>query len=108
MSQSVILTLVHFCKLKCPRTGTSLIPSKLTMVVTDGGATRPAPRDGAVPLGRPIQSEPFLAGEALRGADPKPLIPGPNIAVIQLELSWTQNVWKGWKQSSEGNRVCAT
>lgn len=41
-----------------------------------------------------MQGEPFLAGEALRGTDPKPLIPGPNIAVIQLELSWTQNVWK--------------
>lgn len=103
----IIIILVNVCKLKCPKIWNFqkqkmlfmiLILSALTVVVTDGGESCPLPRDGAVPLGWAIQSEPFLAGEALRSTDLKPLVPGPNITVIQLELSRTQNVWKLWVQ----------
>lgn len=68
--------------------------SILTMVVTDRSGSCPLPREGAVPLGWPVQSEPFLAGEALRRPNTKPLVPGPEVAIIQLELSRAQHVWE--------------
>lgn len=72
-----------------------IITFVLTVVVTHRGSSCPLPRKGAVPLGWPVQSEAFLAGEALGPPNPKPLLPGPEVAVIQLELSRAQQVW-GW------------
>lgn len=85
-----------------------LMFSTLTMVVTDGGEPRPLPGDGAVPLGWAVQRVAFLAGEALRSTHLEPLLPGPNITVVQLELSWTQNVWKVEEQLKFylGGRSC--
>lgn len=68
--------------------------SVLTMVVTDRSGSCPLPREGAVPLGGPIQGEPFLAGEALRCPNTGPLVPGPEVTMIQLELSRTQHIWE--------------
>lgn len=68
--------------------------SVLTMVVTDRSGSCPLPRVGAAPLGWPIQGEPFLAGEALHRPNTEPLVPGPEVTMIQLELSRTQHVWE--------------
>ncbi len=68
--------------------------SVLTMVITDRSGSCPVPRGGAVPLGRPILGEPFLAGEALRHPNTEPLFPGPEVTVIQLELSRTKHIWE--------------
>lgn len=72
----------------------------ITMVVTDRSGSCPLPRESAVPLGWPVQSEPFLAGEALCRPDAKPLVPGPEVTVIQLELSRAQHVWERLKEQS--------
>lgn len=68
--------------------------SVLTMVVTDRSGPCPCPREGAVPLGWPVQGEPFMAREALRHPNTKPLVPGPEVTMIQLDLSRTQHVWE--------------
>ena len=62
------------------------------MVVTNRSGARPLPREGAVSLGWPVQSEPFLAGEALRRPNTEPLVPWPEVTMIQLELSRAQHI----------------
>lgn len=74
------------------------------MVDTGGSATRPLPGDGAVPLGRPVQREAVLAGEALRRPDAGPLVSGKQVPVIQLQLSGTQHVWReGGRTRGQGD-----
>ncbi|KAF3847884.1 hypothetical protein F7725_020912 [Dissostichus mawsoni] len=46
------------------------------------------------PLTSEPPGEPFLAGEGLRRPNTGPLVPGPEVTVIQLELSRTQDVWE--------------
>ena len=67
----------------------------LTLLATQGGGPSPVPVQGAGPLGRAFHGVALVAGEALVLSWTQPLVPGPELSVVQLDLARTQHIWVG-------------
>ena len=66
----------------------------LTIVVTNRAGSGPLQRDGAGPACWAREGQPSKAGKVLHSPWTEPLVPRPEVPIIQLELAGAHSLWK--------------